>query len=71
MQRMPRGHTFASWFMMNGSDLYERAKLPGHSNIKMTEHYTKLGRKHIARTGNTARDVEMLEPGEEELANAS
>jgi len=25
-------HTFASWFMMNGGDLYELAKIPGHSN---------------------------------------
>jgi len=37
--------------MMNGGDLYELAKILGHSNIKMTERYAKLGRKHIARTG--------------------
>lgn len=65
-------HTFASWYMMNGGDLYELAKLLGHSNIKMTERYAKLGRKHIARTGNTAREMwKMLEPGEQEFANAS
>ncbi|HLE64010.1 MAG TPA: hypothetical protein VI750_12750, partial [Pyrinomonadaceae bacterium] len=29
--------TFASWYMMNGGDLYELAKILGHSNIKMTE----------------------------------
>jgi len=50
-------HTFASWFMMNGGDLYELAKILGHSNIKMTERYAKLGRKHIARTGSTAREI--------------
>jgi integrase len=50
-------HTFASWYMMNGGDLYELAKLLGHSNIKMTERYAKLGRQHIARTGNTAREI--------------
>jgi integrase len=56
-------HTFASWFMMNGGDLYELAKLLGHSNIKMTERYAKLSRKHIARTGTTAREMwRMLEP---------
>ncbi len=27
-------HTFASWYMMSGSDLYELSKLLGHSNIK-------------------------------------
>jgi len=47
----------ASWYMMNGGDLYELAKILGHSNIKMTERYAKLGRKHIARTGNTAREI--------------
>jgi integrase len=26
-------HTFASWYMMNGGDLYELAKLLGHANI--------------------------------------
>ena len=30
-------HTFASWYMMNGGDLYELAKILGHANIKMTE----------------------------------
>ena len=50
-------HTFASWYMMNGGDLYELAKILGHSNIKMTERYAKLGRKHVARTGNTAREI--------------
>lgn len=46
-------HTFASWFMMNGGDLYELAKILGHSNIRMTERYAKLAR----RTGNTAREM--------------
>ena len=41
-------HTFASWYMMNGGDLYELAKILGHSNIKMTERYAKLGKAHIA-----------------------
>jgi integrase len=53
-------HTFASWYMMNGGDLYELAKILGHSNIKMTERYAKLGRDHIARTGNTAREMWRL-----------
>jgi integrase len=53
-------HTFASWFMMNGGDLYELAKILGHSNIKMTERYAKLGREHIARTGSTAREIWKL-----------
>jgi integrase len=53
-------HTFASWYMMNGGDLYELAKILGHANIKMTERYAKLARKHIARTGSTAREMWKL-----------
>jgi integrase len=56
-------HSFASWFMMNGGDLYELAKILGHSNIKMTERYAKLAKKHIARTGNTARGMWKLMEG--------
>jgi integrase len=58
-------HTFASWYMMKGGDLYELAKILGHSNIKMTERYAKLGRQHIARTSNIAREVWKLMEQEE------
>jgi len=57
-------HTFASWYMMNGGDLYELAKILGHANIKMTERYAKLARSHIARTGSTAREMWRLMEGE-------
>ena len=55
-------------YMMNGGDLYELAKILGHSNIKMTERYAKLAKHHIARTSNTAREMwKLLEPiGEKE-----
>jgi integrase len=63
-------HTFASWYMMNGGDLYELAKILGHSNIKMTERYAKLGREHIARTGSTAREMwKLLERATCDIAN--
>jgi site-specific recombinase XerD len=62
-------HTFASWYMMNGGDLYELAKILGHSNIKMTERYAKLAKQHIARTSGTARELwKILEP---QCANAA
>jgi integrase len=38
--------TFASWYMMNGGDRYELAKILGDSNIRMTERYAKLGKTH-------------------------
>ena len=43
---------------------HELAKILGHSNIKMTERYAKLAQKHIARTGNTAREMWKLMEGE-------
>jgi len=46
--------------MMNGGDLYELAKILGHSNIKMTERYAKLARNHITKTGSTAREIWKL-----------
>jgi integrase len=62
-------HTFASWYMMNGGDRYELAKILGHSNIKMTERYAKLGRAHMARTGETAREIwKRMEPKTEAQA---
>jgi len=57
-------HTFASWYMMNGGDLYELAKILGHANIKMTERYAKLAKSHIAKTGNTAREMWKIMEGE-------
>lgn len=56
-------HTFASWYMMNGGDLYELAKILGHSNIRMTERYAKLGKTHIAKTGDTAKAMWSLMAG--------
>ncbi len=57
-------HTFASWYMMNGGDLYELAKILGHANIKMTERYAKLAKQHIAKTGHTAGEMwRLLENG--------
>jgi hypothetical protein len=62
-------HTFASWYMMNGGDLYAMAKILGHSNIKMTERYAKRARQHIVRTSGTARELwKFLEP---QCANAA
>jgi integrase len=57
-------HTFASWYMMNGGDLYELAKILGHANIKMTERYAKLAKSHLTKTGSTAREMWELIKGE-------
>jgi integrase len=48
-------HTFASWYMMNGGDLYELAKILGHSNIRMTSvmrsWHGNISRAREARRG--------------------
>jgi integrase len=58
-------HTFASWYMMNGGDLYELAKILRHANIRMTERYAKLAKSHIARTGGTARELWKMMTGQD------
>ena len=35
-------HTFASWLVEDGTDLYAVQKLMGHSTISMTERYAHL-----------------------------
>lgn len=63
-------HTFGSWYMMRGGDLFELSKILGHANIKMTERYAHFARKHMSRTGSVSREIwGLLRPeltGEEE-----
>jgi site-specific recombinase XerD len=42
-------HTFASWLVQNGVDLYTVQKLMGHSKITMTERYSHLTPEHEKR----------------------
>jgi len=45
-------HTFASWHVQNGTDLYELKELLGHSTIQLTERYSHLkpdGLKKVAQ----------------------
>ena len=38
-------HTFASWFMMRGGDVWELMEILGHSNIQTTMRYAHLSTK--------------------------
>jgi len=39
-------HTFASWYMINGGDIYRLQKYLGHSDIKLTQRYAHLSRDY-------------------------
>lgn len=40
-------HTFASWLVENGTDLYIVKELMGHSTLTMTERYSHLGQNTL------------------------
>jgi len=40
-------HTFASWYMLNGGDLYRLQKYLGHSTIALTQRYAHLSPEHL------------------------
>lgn len=42
-------HTYASWFMLNGGDLYRLKELLGHASITMTERYAHLSPAFVKR----------------------
>lgn len=48
-------HTFASWLVENGTDLYTVKELMGHSTLAMTERYSHLGQNTLQ---NAVRDLE-------------
>jgi len=42
-------HTFASWLVENGTDLYVVKELLGHYSIDMTQRYSHLGKETLRR----------------------
>jgi integrase len=40
-------HTFASWYMMNGGDIFRLKKYLGHSDIHLTERYSHLSPNYM------------------------
>jgi integrase len=54
-------HSYASWLVQNGEDLYTVKKLLGHSTITMTERYSHLGsntlRKAVERLDSSLKEA--------------
>ena len=50
-------HTYASWLVMAGVDLYTTQKLMGHKNSQMTQRYAHLAPEHLGKAVNLLESV--------------
>lgn len=49
-------HTYASWLVMSGVDLYTTQRLMGHSTMTMTERYSHLAPDHLRKAVSKLED---------------
>ena len=50
-------HTFASWHVQNGTDLYTVKELLGHSTIQLTERYSHLKPEGLKQTAKAFNNI--------------
>ena len=43
-------HTYASWLVLSGANLFDIQKLMGHKTMEMTQRYAHLSPKHLSNT---------------------
>lgn len=55
-------HTFASWLVENGTDLYTVKELMGHSTLAMTERYSHLGQNTLQNAVKSLGESLTKEP---------
>lgn len=58
-------HTFASWLVENGEDLYSVMKLMGHSDIKMTQRYAHLAKGKLQNAVNKLVKSQFFKIGDQ------
>ncbi|GHU13917.1 hypothetical protein FACS189449_09890 [Alphaproteobacteria bacterium] len=52
-------HSYASWLMMKGADLYDVKELMGHSTTAMTERYSHLSPEHLKKTASLLDECQI------------
>ena len=50
-------HTYASWLVMSGVDLYTVQRLMGHKDIKMTQRYAHLAPEYLEKAVNSLESI--------------
>ena len=50
-------HTYASWLVMEGNDLYTVQKLMKHSSIQMTQRYAHLAPGYLEKAVNSLKSI--------------
>jgi integrase len=55
-------HTFASWLVQGGADIYSVQKLMRHKSIVMTQRYAHLGAEDLRRRLDIIRGIIVPEP---------
>ena len=50
-------HTYASWLVMNGVDLYTTQKLMGHKSNQMTQRYAHLAPGYLEKAVNSLESI--------------
>lgn len=50
-------HTYASWLVMGGVDLYTTQKLMGHKSHQMTQRYAHLAPEHLEKAVNSLENI--------------
>ena len=59
-------HTYASWLVQNGVDLYTVKELMGHSTLPMTERYAHLSKENLKNAVKKLEDRMKTTPKENE-----